>query len=231
MRVVAARADDKELTLTADISHGIRVKADNRLLKQIVLNLLSNAVKFTPKGASIIVRARAPRRAGSASPSSTTASASRGKRWRSSDGRSSRSKASSPRAIKAPVLASRSRARSPSCTAARCASARRWAGERSFCCGCRSGRPYRKSRWLRRPEIATKRLRSYALQWGQEDRSEGADASRRGLTQDPHEAPAAHLGLGFGDEGFKHSEIRHVRRTRAARSSNPARLFWRRTAR
>ena len=58
MRVVSARADDKELTLTADISHGIRVKADNRLLKQIVLNLLSNAVKFTPEGGRIVVRAR-----------------------------------------------------------------------------------------------------------------------------------------------------------------------------
>ncbi len=58
MRVVSARADDKELTLTADISHGIRVKADNRLLKQIVLNLLSNAVKFTPERGRIVVRAR-----------------------------------------------------------------------------------------------------------------------------------------------------------------------------
>ena len=62
MRVVSARADDKELTLTADISHGIRVKADNRLLKQIVLNLLSNAVKFTPERGRIIVRARASAR-------------------------------------------------------------------------------------------------------------------------------------------------------------------------
>jgi len=58
MRVVSARADDKRLTLTADIAHGIRVIADARLLKQIVLNLLSNAVKFTPEGGHIIVRAR-----------------------------------------------------------------------------------------------------------------------------------------------------------------------------
>src|SRR5205814_1212397 len=41
MRVVSARADDKKLTLTPDIPHGIRLTADNRLLKQIVLNLLS----------------------------------------------------------------------------------------------------------------------------------------------------------------------------------------------
>jgi two-component system cell cycle sensor histidine kinase PleC len=58
MRVVSARADDKRLTLTADIAHGIRVTADARLLKQIVLNLLSNAVKFTPEGGHVIVRAR-----------------------------------------------------------------------------------------------------------------------------------------------------------------------------
>jgi two-component system cell cycle sensor histidine kinase PleC len=62
MRVVSARADDKELTLSADISHGIRLKADNRLLKQIVLNLLSNAVKFTPERGRIIIRARASAR-------------------------------------------------------------------------------------------------------------------------------------------------------------------------
>jgi two-component system, cell cycle sensor histidine kinase PleC len=58
MRVVSSRADDKQLTLTADISHGIRLMADARLLKQIVLNLLSNAVKFTPEGGHVIVRAR-----------------------------------------------------------------------------------------------------------------------------------------------------------------------------
>jgi two-component system cell cycle sensor histidine kinase PleC len=62
MRVVSARADDKELTVSADIAQGIRVKADNRLLKQIVLNLLSNAVKFTPERGRIIIRARASAR-------------------------------------------------------------------------------------------------------------------------------------------------------------------------
>jgi two-component system cell cycle sensor histidine kinase PleC len=62
MRVVSARADDKELTLSADIAQGIRLRVDNRLLKQIVLNLLSNAVKFTPERGRIIVRARASAR-------------------------------------------------------------------------------------------------------------------------------------------------------------------------
>jgi two-component system cell cycle sensor histidine kinase PleC len=59
MRVVSARADDKTIELAADIDKGIRVRADQRLLKQIVLNLLSNAVKFTPEGGRITVRARA----------------------------------------------------------------------------------------------------------------------------------------------------------------------------
>ena len=59
MRVVSGRADDKQLKLTARMGHGIRLVADNRLLKQIVLNLLSNAVKFTPEGGRITIRARA----------------------------------------------------------------------------------------------------------------------------------------------------------------------------
>jgi two-component system cell cycle sensor histidine kinase PleC len=59
IRVVSARADDKNIELAADIARGIRVRADQRLLKQIVLNLLSNAVKFTPEGGRITVRARA----------------------------------------------------------------------------------------------------------------------------------------------------------------------------
>jgi len=61
MRVVSGRADDKRIALTAHISAGIRLTADHRLLKQIVLNLLSNAVKFTPEGGRIGVRARAAR--------------------------------------------------------------------------------------------------------------------------------------------------------------------------
>jgi two-component system cell cycle sensor histidine kinase PleC len=59
MRVVSGRANDKRVQLIARIGHGIRVTADNRLLKQIVLNLLSNAVKFTPEGGRVTIRARA----------------------------------------------------------------------------------------------------------------------------------------------------------------------------
>ena len=57
--MVSARADDKELTVDADIAHGIRLTADARLLKQIVLNLLSNSVKFTPQGGRVVIRGRA----------------------------------------------------------------------------------------------------------------------------------------------------------------------------
>jgi two-component system cell cycle sensor histidine kinase PleC len=59
MRVVSGRAEDKRLTLTARIGQGVRLIADNRLLKQVVLNLLSNAVKFTPEGGRVTIRGRA----------------------------------------------------------------------------------------------------------------------------------------------------------------------------
>src|SRR5207247_1396434 len=59
MRVVSGRANDKRLKLTARLGRGIRLTADHRLLKQIVLNLLSNAVKFTPEGGRVTIRARA----------------------------------------------------------------------------------------------------------------------------------------------------------------------------
>jgi two-component system cell cycle sensor histidine kinase PleC len=58
MRVVAARAQDKRLTLSAEIAPEIHFKADRRALKQIALNLLSNAVKFTPIGGRVTVRGR-----------------------------------------------------------------------------------------------------------------------------------------------------------------------------
>ncbi len=58
MRVVAARADDKKLKLSARISPALRLRADRRALKQITLNLLSNAVKFTPAGGGVTVRGR-----------------------------------------------------------------------------------------------------------------------------------------------------------------------------
>src|SRR5450432_2090179 len=59
MRVVSTRAHDKNLDLIADVTRGARMRADHRLLKQIVLNLLSNAVKFTPQGGRVVIRGRA----------------------------------------------------------------------------------------------------------------------------------------------------------------------------
>ena len=46
--MVSGRAEDKRLTLDADIESTISVVADRRAVKQIFVNLLSNAVKFTP---------------------------------------------------------------------------------------------------------------------------------------------------------------------------------------
>src|SRR5436305_4348388 len=58
LRVVAGRAQDKNLALDADIETSISVVADRRATKQIIVNLLSNAVKFTPDGGRIVVRGR-----------------------------------------------------------------------------------------------------------------------------------------------------------------------------
>jgi two-component system cell cycle sensor histidine kinase PleC len=58
IRVVAARAEEKDLELTAKIAPELCLRADRRALKQIVLNLLSNAVKFTPQGGRVTVRGR-----------------------------------------------------------------------------------------------------------------------------------------------------------------------------
>jgi two-component system cell cycle sensor histidine kinase PleC len=56
LRVVAGRAQDKDLAVDADINSSIHVVADRRATKQIMVNLLSNAVKFTPDGGRVVVR-------------------------------------------------------------------------------------------------------------------------------------------------------------------------------
>ncbi len=58
MRVVSARAQNKQLQVDARISPDLHLRADRRAVKQIFLNLLSNAVKFTPEGGRITVRGR-----------------------------------------------------------------------------------------------------------------------------------------------------------------------------
>ena len=59
MRVVSAKAQEKQLQVNSRISPDLHLRADRRAIKQIALNLLSNAVKFTPAGGRITVRARA----------------------------------------------------------------------------------------------------------------------------------------------------------------------------
>jgi two-component system cell cycle sensor histidine kinase PleC len=59
MRVVSAKAQEKQLALTAKIAPDLTLRADRRALKQIAINLLSNAVKFTPGGGRVTVRGRA----------------------------------------------------------------------------------------------------------------------------------------------------------------------------
>jgi two-component system cell cycle sensor histidine kinase PleC len=59
LRVVSGRAENKNLSLNAEIESDIIVTADRRAMKQIAINLLSNAVKFTPDGGRITVRSRA----------------------------------------------------------------------------------------------------------------------------------------------------------------------------
>src|SRR4051812_45600836 len=58
LRVVSGRANDKSLTLKAEIGGAIPVVADRRAIKQIIVNLLSNAVKFTPEGGTVVVRGK-----------------------------------------------------------------------------------------------------------------------------------------------------------------------------
>jgi len=58
MRIISARIQEKKLALNTEIAANVRVKVDQRAVKQILLNLLSNAVKFTPEGGRITVRGR-----------------------------------------------------------------------------------------------------------------------------------------------------------------------------
>jgi two-component system cell cycle sensor histidine kinase PleC len=58
VRVIALQAAEKEIAVETKIAESMKVHADRRAIKQIVINLLSNAVKFTGKGGHISVRAR-----------------------------------------------------------------------------------------------------------------------------------------------------------------------------
>ena len=58
LRFTAIPAESKGILIEKDICDGLRLCADRRAIKQILLNLLSNAVKFTNQGGSIHLRAR-----------------------------------------------------------------------------------------------------------------------------------------------------------------------------
>ena len=58
VRLVEERAKDNGIGLSVEIPAGLpRLRADARLVKQVLLNLLSNAVKFTPEGGRVSVTA------------------------------------------------------------------------------------------------------------------------------------------------------------------------------
>ncbi|OFW99613.1 MAG: hypothetical protein A3E78_00510 [Alphaproteobacteria bacterium RIFCSPHIGHO2_12_FULL_63_12] len=58
-RLVAKRASDAGVALTASVGHAPAIFADPRAVKQVALNLLSNAVKFTPAGGEVTLTAEA----------------------------------------------------------------------------------------------------------------------------------------------------------------------------
>jgi two-component system, cell cycle sensor histidine kinase PleC len=53
MGVLSITARQRDVNLTHTVSGPLRIKADDRAFKQILLNLLSNAVKFTPAGGRV----------------------------------------------------------------------------------------------------------------------------------------------------------------------------------
>lgn len=57
VHMLALQAEQAELTVTAQIPAGIRILADERRIRQILLNLLSNAIKYTPAGGQVTIAA------------------------------------------------------------------------------------------------------------------------------------------------------------------------------
>ncbi|MBL8701044.1 MAG: PAS domain-containing sensor histidine kinase [Alphaproteobacteria bacterium] len=55
-RFVRVRAEEAGVTLAVEAAPDVKLAADRRALKQILLNLLTNAIKFTPKGGSVTLR-------------------------------------------------------------------------------------------------------------------------------------------------------------------------------
>ncbi|MDP2622007.1 MAG: ATP-binding protein [Hyphomicrobiales bacterium] len=57
-RIIGARADERRVAVKRRISPELKLCADKRALKQVLLNLLSNAIKFTPDNGEITLSAR-----------------------------------------------------------------------------------------------------------------------------------------------------------------------------
>jgi two-component system cell cycle sensor histidine kinase PleC len=55
VRLIAQRAEDKRQAIDVSADPQVRLLADERAFKQILLNLLSNAVKFSPEDSTIAV--------------------------------------------------------------------------------------------------------------------------------------------------------------------------------
>ena len=66
LSLMAERAEAKDVELISEVpdKSGPALRADRRIVKQILLNLLSNAVKFTPRGGRVTVSAQHGRKMG-----------------------------------------------------------------------------------------------------------------------------------------------------------------------
>ncbi len=61
LRIVKPRAYEENITIIEQVSSGLRLEADDRALKQVLINVLANAVKFTPSGGKVTLQARQSR--------------------------------------------------------------------------------------------------------------------------------------------------------------------------
>ena len=58
LQLVSQRAEESNVDLISEIPNNLPLlRADERMVKQMILNLLSNAVKFTPAGGKVAVKA------------------------------------------------------------------------------------------------------------------------------------------------------------------------------
>ena len=58
LHMIAIQAQEKDIAVEQSIGETIRIFADKRAMKQVVINLLSNAIKFTGEGGRIRIRAK-----------------------------------------------------------------------------------------------------------------------------------------------------------------------------